>query len=71
MPDAEAAVLLRSVLDELCAQVSKFDATTRANVASRLLEAAKQEGPRSMTSRRQARKHCDKRRRCGVREKTE
>jgi hypothetical protein len=42
MPDAEAAVLLRSVLDELCAQVSKFDATTRANVASRLLEAAKQ-----------------------------
>jgi hypothetical protein len=42
MTDAETATLLRSVLDELCSQVSKFDATTKTNVASRLLEAVRQ-----------------------------
>jgi hypothetical protein len=38
MPDAETAALLRSVLDELCASISPFDASTRTSVASRLLE---------------------------------
>jgi hypothetical protein len=42
MPDLETAALLRTVLDELCAQVPMFDATTRTNVASSLLEAARQ-----------------------------
>jgi hypothetical protein len=44
MPDIETAALLRSVLDELCAQVPLFDTATRTSVASRLLEAARQ-GP--------------------------
>jgi len=42
MPDTETAALLRTVLDELCAQLPSFDASTRTNVASRLLDAAKQ-----------------------------
>ena len=47
MPDPETAALLRTVLDELCVQVPLFDAGTRTNVASRLLEATKQ-GSRSI-----------------------
>jgi hypothetical protein len=42
MPDTETAALLRTVLEELCAQLPSFDASTRTNVASRLLDAAKQ-----------------------------
>jgi hypothetical protein len=42
MPDSETAALLRTVLDELCAQLPNFDASTRTNVASRLLEAVEQ-----------------------------
>jgi hypothetical protein len=39
MPDTETAALLRSLIEELCAQVPKFDADTKINVASKLLEA--------------------------------
>lgn len=42
MPDAETAAVLRAVLDELCNNISRLDTSTRANVASKLLEAAKQ-----------------------------
>jgi hypothetical protein len=42
MPDTKTAALLRSLLDELCAQLPKFDADTKINVASRLLEAVEQ-----------------------------
>jgi hypothetical protein len=45
MPDAETAALLRTVLNELCAGVPPFDACTRTNVASRLLEVARQGKP--------------------------
>jgi hypothetical protein len=45
MPDPETAAVLRAVLDEVCASVSPFDACTRINVASRLLEVAKQGKP--------------------------
>jgi hypothetical protein len=41
MPDAETIALLRTVLDELCASLSPFDASTRTNVASKLLETAR------------------------------
>lgn len=41
MPDAETVALLRAVLDELCASISPFDASTRTKVASKLLEAAR------------------------------
>jgi hypothetical protein len=41
MPDAETIALLRAVLDELCASLSPFDASTRTNVASKLLETAR------------------------------
>lgn len=47
MPDTETAALLRTVLEELCAQVPVFDTATRTNVASKLLEAV-QQGRRSL-----------------------
>jgi hypothetical protein len=42
MTDKETAALLRTVLDELCAQVPPFDSDTRTHVAVSLLEAARQ-----------------------------
>lgn len=42
MPDTRTAALLRSLIEELCAQVPKFDADTKINVASKLLEAVEQ-----------------------------
>ena len=45
MPDAETAAVLRAVLDELCVSISQYDASTRTNVASSLLEAARQGKP--------------------------
>lgn len=42
MPDAETAALLRAVLDDVCASFSRWDTSTRANVASKLLETVKQ-----------------------------
>lgn len=42
MPNAETAVVLRAVLDELCANVPPLDARTRTNVATKLLEATRQ-----------------------------
>ena len=44
MFDAETTALLRSVLDEICEQVGKYENGTRTHVASRLLEAATQGG---------------------------
>jgi hypothetical protein len=41
MPDAETVALLRAVHDELCARLSPFDAGTRTEVASKLLETAR------------------------------
>ena len=40
MPDSETAALLRTVLEELCTELSLVDADTRTHVASKLLEAA-------------------------------
>jgi hypothetical protein len=40
MFDKETSLLLRSVLDEVCEQVSKYENGTRTYVASNLLEAA-------------------------------
>ena len=40
MFDAEVTALLRAVLDEVCAGVSKYEIGTRAHVASILLENA-------------------------------
>ena len=42
MPDSETATLLRSIHDELCAQVRYFDTDTKVELASKLLEAVKQ-----------------------------
>jgi hypothetical protein len=42
MPDSETAAVVRTVLDELCAQLPGFDARTRTNIASKLLEAVGQ-----------------------------
>lgn len=42
MPDAETAALLRAVLDDLCSNVPATDASTRTNVASRLLATVQQ-----------------------------
>jgi len=42
MPDNKTAALLRSLRDELCAQLPKFDADAKINVASKLLEAVEQ-----------------------------
>ena len=53
MPDPETATLLRSIHDELCAQVHHFDADTRVHLASKLLEAVKQ-GRSSMDELREA-----------------
>jgi hypothetical protein len=41
MPDAEMAALLRAVLDEVCADISWSETTTRERVAARLSEAAR------------------------------
>ena len=53
MPDSETAALLRTVLDELCAQLPDFDASARTVVASRLREAMEQ-GACSLDDLRQA-----------------
>jgi hypothetical protein len=45
MPDAETAAVLRAVLEELCASISPFDARTRVDVASTLLEASRHGRP--------------------------
>ena len=45
MPDAETAALLRVVLDEVCASISRSDTSTWTNVASKLLETVKQGTP--------------------------
>jgi len=50
MPDADTAALLRAVLDEVCASVSRWD--TRTHVASKLLETVKQALPPSRISER-------------------
>jgi len=42
LPNPETAALLREVLDELCAGVSRYDSSTRTDVASRLLETLRQ-----------------------------
>ena len=44
MLDPKTVAVLRAVLDELCASTSPSDVRTRTNVASRLLEAARQGG---------------------------
>jgi hypothetical protein len=43
MPDTETAAMLRAILDELCAETSLSDSFTRTNVASKLLETAREE----------------------------
>lgn len=40
MPDSETVVILHTVLEELCTEMSLADAGTRTSVASKLLEAA-------------------------------
>ena len=45
MLDPETAAVLRAILDELCASLSPYDARTRTDVASRLLEVAKHGRP--------------------------
>ena len=40
MLDPETAALLRAVLDELCENVPRLETSTRAHVASKILEAA-------------------------------
>ena len=40
MFDAETTALLRTVLDEVCKNVSKYETGARVHVASRILEAA-------------------------------
>jgi hypothetical protein len=42
MPDAQTAALLRAILDELCCDIPRFDASTRTNVASQLLASVQQ-----------------------------
>jgi hypothetical protein len=42
MFDAETSAVLRSVLDEVCEQVGRYENGTRAHVAVKLLEAAAQ-----------------------------
>ncbi len=42
VPDPETAALLRAVLDELCAGVPRYDAGTKTDVATRLLETVRQ-----------------------------
>jgi hypothetical protein len=40
MFDSETSAVLRSVLDEVCEQVGRYENGTRAHVAVKLLEAA-------------------------------
>ena len=40
MPHSETAALLRTVLEDLCTELSIVDAETRTHVASKLLDAA-------------------------------
>lgn len=40
MSSSETAALLRSVLDEVCGEVGKYENATRAHVAAKLLEAS-------------------------------
>ena len=42
MPHSETAVILRTVLEELCMELSLADADVRTHVASKLLEAVEQ-----------------------------
>ena len=42
MPHSETAVIPRTVLEELCTELSLADADTRTHVASKLPEAAQQ-----------------------------
>jgi hypothetical protein len=44
MLNPETTALLRSVLDEVCEQVSRYENGTRTHVASKLLEAATRGG---------------------------
>lgn len=53
MFSAETTALLRSVLDEVCEQVGRYDNGTRAHVASKLLETATQ-GGQTVTDLRKA-----------------
>jgi hypothetical protein len=46
--DPETVALLRAILDELCASTSPSDMSIRANIASKLLEAARQGGDTSI-----------------------
>lgn len=41
MSNPETTAMLRAVLDELCLGISRYDASTRTNVASKLLEAVR------------------------------
>lgn len=43
MPDAEMTALLRAVLDEVCAEIPPWDATTRERVVARLRAAARED----------------------------
>ncbi|MGL3104366.1 hypothetical protein [Bradyrhizobium sp. BR 1432] len=40
MLDSATAELLRAILDEVCANISRYETGVRAHVAARLLEAA-------------------------------
>jgi hypothetical protein len=42
MPDAETAAVLRTVLNEVCVDISPFDTAIRTRVAAHLLEKATQ-----------------------------
>lgn len=41
MFDAQTTALLRTVLDEICAGISRYETGVRAHVASKILEAAR------------------------------
>ena len=43
MPDAQTDALLRAILDELCTDIPRFDASIRTNAASQLLASARQD----------------------------
>jgi hypothetical protein len=42
MPDEQTTALLCAILDELCRDIPRFDASTRTNVASQLLATVQQ-----------------------------
>ncbi len=44
MFDSETAALLRAVLDEVCAELSQLETSTRTRVASKILEIAMKDG---------------------------